>query len=94
MQSLEKTKRVHFNLLKAASRKSVPDNIGQNTLAGDTNEESSEKEVPLIDEVPNLPTVANAAVPAGTHNAVTAETNAQNQQVADSLASQPQATNN
>ena len=89
-----KTKRVHFNLLKAASRKTERDDIGQNEPARDTNEESSDEEVPLIDEVLNLPTVANAAVPVGTHNAVTAETTVSNQQVPDSLASHLQATNN
>ena len=89
-----KTKRVHFNLLKAASRKNVLDDIGQNAPARDTNEESSEEEVPFIDEVPTLPAVANAAVPAGTQNAVTAETAAPNQPAADHLAFQLQATNN
>ena len=43
-----KTKRVHFNLLKAAGRKNVRDDIGQNAPARDTNEESSEEEVPFI----------------------------------------------
>ena len=89
-----KTKRVHFNLLKTASRKNVRDHIGQNAAARDTNEESSKEEVPFIDEVPNLPAVATATVPAGTQNAVTTETAVPNQQAADHLAFQPQATNN
>ena len=89
-----KTKRVHFNLLKAASRKNVRDDIGQNEPATDTNEESFEEEVPFIDEVPTLPPVSTAAMPAGTQNGVTAKTAAPNQPAADHLASQPQATNN
>ena len=40
----------------------------------DINEESLEEEFPLIDEVPTLPGVANAAVPAGKQNAETAKT--------------------
>ena len=68
-----KSKRVHFNVLKVANRKKV-----RRAPVGETDEESSDEEVPLIDEVPNLPTVANAAVPAGTHNAVTAKTTEQN----------------
>ena len=43
-----KTKRVHFNLLKSASRKNVRDDIGQNAPTRETNEESSEEEVPFI----------------------------------------------
>ena len=70
------------------------DDIGQNAPARDTNEKSSEEEVPFIDEVPTLPVVANAAVSVGTQNAVTAETPAPNQPDADNLTSQPQATNN
>ena len=87
-----KTKRVHFNLLIAATRKHVHDDIGQNAPARDTNEERSDKEVLFIDEVLILPSVANAAVPASTKNAVTAETTAPNQPAADHLAFIPQAT--
>ena len=90
----EKTKRVHFNLLKAATRKNVLDDIGQNAPAKDTNRESLEEEVPFIDKVPILPAVANAAVFANTQNAVTAETAVPNQPAANLLASQPQPTNN
>ena len=89
-----KTKRVHFNLLKAMSRKIVRDHIGQNAPARDTNEDSSEEEVPLIDKVLTLPAVANAAVPAGPQNAVTAEKVAVNQPTIDHFSSQQQATNN
>ena len=85
-----KTKRVHFNLLKAESRKNVRDDIGQNALAGDTNDKSSEDEVSFIDDVPTLPAVANAAVPPGTQNAVTAEAAAPNHPASDHLATHPQ----
>ena len=61
-----KTKRVHFNLLKAASRKYVREDIGQNASAGDTNIEISEAEVFFINQGPTLPAVANAAVPSCT----------------------------
>ena len=90
MRTLKKTKRVRFNLLKAASRKNLRDNIGQNAPARDTSEESSEETVPFIDKLPNLPAVANAAVPAGMQNAVTVKAAALNQQATDHLATQPQ----
>ena len=64
------TKRVHFYLLKAAKRENVC-----GAPVGATDEESSEEEVPVIDQVPILPAVDNAALPAGTQNAVTAENN-------------------
>ena len=83
-----KTKLVYFNLLKAASRKTVRDDIDKSAQAIDTNEESSEEEVPFIDEAPTLPAVANAAVPAGTQNAVTANA------TTDHLATQSQAFDN
>ena len=70
------------------------DDIDQNAPARDTNEESSEKEVPFIDETPTLPAVANAAVPAGTQNAVTPKASAPNQQATDHLATQLQASDN
>ena len=89
-----KTKQLHFNLLKAASCKTVAEYIGQNTLAGDTNKESSEEEVPFIDELPTLPAVTNAAVPAGTQNTVTAKAAAPNQHTTDHLATQSQASDN
>ena len=90
-----KTKRVHFNLLKAASRnKNVREDIGHDAPAEETREESSDEEVPFIDPVPILPAVANAAVPAGTQNVVTAEAAAPNQQATDHLVSQPQAFDN
>ena len=68
--------------------------IGQNAMARDTNKESSEEEVPFIDELPTLPAVANAAVPAGTQNTATAEAAAPNQQAIDHLATQSQAFDN
>ena len=71
MQTLER-QRVRFNLLKSASRNNVRDYIGQNAPARDTNEESFEEEVLFVDGAPTLTAVTNAAVPAGTKNAVTA----------------------
>ena len=59
-------------MLKAASRKTVRYDIGQNAPTRDTNEESSEEEVFFIDKVPTLPAIANATVPANTQNAMTA----------------------
>ena len=56
----------------------------------ETNEASSEEEVPFINQVPTLPIVSNAALPSGTQNAVTVETAATNQPAADHLATQPQ----
>ena len=70
-------------MLKAASRKNVREDIGQNSLTGDTNEKSSEEEIPFIDEVPTLPAVANAGVPAEALNAVNFETAAPNQPESD-----------
>ena len=78
-----KTKHVHFNLLKAANRNKASKNLGYNAAARDTEEESSEEEVPFINEIPTLPTVTNSAVPAGTQNAVTAETTEPNQPAVD-----------
>ena len=43
MLTLKKTKRVHFNLLKAANRKNVRHDIGQHELVRETNKESSKK---------------------------------------------------
>ena len=80
-----KTKQVHFNVLKAASLENVRETIGYDALTGETEEESSE-EFPFINEVPTLHAVANAAVPAGTQSAVTAEAAALIQQATDHLA--------
>ena len=88
----EKTKQVHFNMLKAASLKNVRDDIGQNAPASYTNEESFEEEVSFNDKVPSLPSVANAVVPAGTQNAVTAKAAPPNKQVNDHLATDHMAT--
>ena len=41
-----KTKRVHFNLLKASSRKNMRDDIGQNALATYKNEKALNKKSP------------------------------------------------
>ena len=57
-----KTKRVHFNLLKAANRNKACEKLCHNAAARKTKEESSEEEVPFINEVPTGPAIANAAV--------------------------------
>ena len=93
-QSLQKIKRIYFNLLKAANRNKARDNLGHNATAKETKDESSKEEVPFINEVSILPAVANAVVPAGKQNAVTAETTTPNKPAAYHLASQPLATNN
>ena len=84
-----KTKRVHFNLLKAAKRENV-----RGAHVGETDEESSDEDVPFIDELPTLLAVTNAAVPAGKQNTVNAEAAAPNQQGTDHLATQSQASDN
>ena len=84
-----KTKRVHFNLLKSAKRENV-----RGAPVGEIDKESSKEEVPFINHVPILPAVANAAVAAGTQNAVAAKTIAPNQQAPDHLATQSKASDN
>ena len=66
------TNRVHFNLLKAASRKTLRGDISKNEPTGKTNEEISRVHDFVFDEVPTLPAIANAAVHATTQTAVTA----------------------
>ena len=89
-----KTKRFHFNFPKAANRNKARKTFCHNAAAGETEEESYEEEVPFIDELPTLHAIANAAVPAGTQNAVTAKTAAPNQSAAKHLAFRPQASDN
>ena len=60
-------------LIAASRNKNVREDIGHDAPTEETGEESSDEEVPFIDQVPIQPAVVNAAVPAGMQTVVTAE---------------------